>query len=138
GGRSTDTRPARIEGRPYPSRSLMTCYDEAARAFGWRRREPRPGSMRDGDWLIGWSCATALYPTHIATATARVRLMANGTVRVQTAAHEIGNGAYTVIGQAAAEALGVPLAGVTVELGDTELPPAPVAGGSRTTARPSP
>ena len=132
--RVNDTMTDPIDGKPYSSRSLMTCYDEAARAFGWSRREPRPGSMRDGDWLIGWGCATALYPTHIATATARVRLMANGTVRVQTAAHEIGNGAYTVIGQAAAEALGVPLAGVTVELGDTELPPAPVAGGSRTTA----
>src|SRR5262249_26650650 len=132
--RVNDTMTAPIDGKPYSSRSLMTCYDEAARAFGWSRREPRPGSMRDGDWLIGWGCATALYPTHIATPTPRVRLMANGTVRGQTAPHEIGNGAYTVIGQAAAEALGVPLAGVTVELGDTELPPAPVAGGSRTTA----
>jgi xanthine dehydrogenase YagR molybdenum-binding subunit len=132
--RINDTATDPIDGKPYSSRSLMTCYDEAARAFGWSRRELKPASMRDGEWLVGWGCATALYPTHIGTATARVRLMANGEVRVQTAAHEIGNGAYTVIGQAAAEALGVPLSKVTVELGDTELPPAPVAGGSRTTA----
>ena len=121
-------------GKSYSSRSLMKCYDEAAAAFGWQRRDPRPGSMRDGDWLIGWGCASAVYPTHVGTATARVRLLANGEVRVQTAAHEIGNGAYTVIGQMAAERLGVPLSAVTVELGDTNLPPAPVAGGSNTTA----
>ena len=43
--------------------------------------------------------------------------MPNGDVRVQTAAHEIGNGVYTVLGQMAAERLGVDLASVTVEVG---------------------
>ncbi len=132
--RINDTMTDPIDGKPWSSRSLMQCYDQAAQAFGWEKRARRPGATRDGEWLIGWGCATALYPTHIGTATARVRLMSNGDVRVQTAAHEIGNGAYTVIGQAAAERLGVPLEKVSVELGDTELPPAPVAGGSRTTA----
>src|SRR5712672_2744425 len=132
--RINDTTTDPIDGRPYSSRSLMTCYDQAAQAFGWQRRGRQPGSMREGDWLIGWGCATAVYPTHIGAATARVRLLSNGMVRVQTAAHEIGNGAYTVIGQAAAEGLGMPLSRVSVELGDTDLPPAPVAGGSRTTA----
>jgi len=55
-------------------------------------------------------------------------------VRVQTAAHEIGNGIYTVLAQLAAERLGVPLASVRVEVGDSELLPAPVAGGSNSTA----
>src|SRR5712672_480871 len=126
--RINDTTTDPIDGRPYSSRSLMTCYDQAAQAFGWQRRGRQPGSMREGDWLIGWGCATAVYPTHIGAATARVRLLSNGMVRVQTAAHEIGNGAYTVVGQTAAERLGVPLSRVSVELGDTNLPPAPVAG----------
>ena len=39
-----------------------------------------------------------------------------------------------MIGQMAAESLGIPLSSVTVELGDSKLPPAPVAGGSNTTA----
>jgi xanthine dehydrogenase YagR molybdenum-binding subunit len=112
----------------------MQCYDEAAKAFGWSGRDAKPGAMRDGDWLVGWGCASAVYPTHVGAAAARVRLMADGQTRVQIAAHEIGNGAYTVIGQMAAERLGVPLSSVTVELGDTSLPPAPVAGGSNTTA----
>jgi xanthine dehydrogenase YagR molybdenum-binding subunit len=90
--------------------------------------------MRDGDWLVGWGCATALYPTHVATATARVRLTADGQVLVQTAAHEIGNGVYTVLGQMAAEELGVNLSATSVEVGDSDLPPAMVAGGSNTTA----
>jgi xanthine dehydrogenase YagR molybdenum-binding subunit len=112
----------------------MKCYDQAAQAFGWQQRNPQPGSMRDSDWLVGMGCATALYPTHIGPAASRVRLMADGSVRVQIAAHEIGNGVYTVLAQMAAERLGVDLAAVTVEVGDTRLPPAPVAGGSNTTA----
>lgn len=90
--------------------------------------------MHEGDWLIGWGCATATYPTLVMPATARVRLSPDGQVRVQVAAHDIGTGAYTVIGQMAAECLGVELDAVTVELGDSALPAAPVAGGSNTTA----
>jgi xanthine dehydrogenase YagR molybdenum-binding subunit len=55
-------------------------------------------------------------------------------VKVQTAAHDIGTGAYTVIAQTAADILGVDIGKVSVEIGDSDLPPAPVAGGSNTTA----
>jgi len=132
--RVNDTMVDSVTGKRWSSRSLMACYDQAAAAFGWKQRDPRPGSMRDGDWLVGWGCATAVYPTHVGAATARVRLRSDGRVRVQSAAHEIGNGVYTVLAQLAAERLGVPLASVTVEVGDTNVPPAPVAGGSKTTA----
>jgi xanthine dehydrogenase YagR molybdenum-binding subunit len=121
-------------GKEYTSRSLMACYDAAAERFGWSARNSEPGSMRDGDWLIGWGCATAVYPTHIGAAAVRVRLNANGGVLVQTAAHDLGTGAYTVIAQEAAERLGVPYENVEVEIGDSSLPAATVAGGSNTTA----
>jgi xanthine dehydrogenase YagR molybdenum-binding subunit len=121
-------------GKQWSSRSLMKCYDEAAKAFGWAQRDSKVGAMRDGDWLIGWGCASAVYPTHVGAAAARVKLMATGEATVQIAAHDLGTGAYTVIGQIAAERLGVPLSKVKVEIGDSSLPPAPVAGGSNTTA----
>ncbi|MGI8525142.1 MAG: xanthine dehydrogenase family protein molybdopterin-binding subunit [Pseudolabrys sp.] len=121
-------------GKEWSSRSLMKCYDQASAAFGWSKRSAEPGSMRDGDWLIGWGCASAFYPTHIGAATARVKLNADGHALVQIAAHEIGTGIMTVAGQMAAERLGIPLNQVTVELGDSRLPPVPVAGGSNQTA----
>jgi xanthine dehydrogenase YagR molybdenum-binding subunit len=121
-------------GKQWSSRSLMTCYDQAAERFGWKGRNPRPGSMRDGEWLVGWGCASAVYPTHVGAATARVRLQANGTARVQIATHEIGVGIRTVIAQVTAEQLGIPVSAVEVETGDSALPPAPVAGGSNQTA----
>jgi xanthine dehydrogenase YagR molybdenum-binding subunit len=121
-------------GKQWSSRSLMQCYDEAAKTFGWSGRNAKPGSMRDGDWLIGWGCASAVYPTHVGAAAARVRLLASGEARVQIAAHEIGTGVRTIIAQMAAERLGIPVSAVTVETGDTTLPPSPVAGGSNQTA----
>jgi xanthine dehydrogenase YagR molybdenum-binding subunit len=121
-------------GKPWSSRSLMKCYDEAAASFGWSKRSPEPGSMRDGDWLIGWGCASAMYPTHIGAAAARVKLTADGRATVQIAAHEIGTGVMTVVGQMAAERLHISLSQVSVEVGDSLYPPAPVAGGSNQTA----
>ncbi|MDA9499392.1 xanthine dehydrogenase family protein molybdopterin-binding subunit [Bradyrhizobium sp. CCBAU 11357] len=123
-----------IDGKPYTSRSLMACFDEAARAFGWSQRSPQPKSTSDGDWLIGYGCAATCYPTAMAPSAARVRLQRDGRTRVEIAGHEIGTGAYTVIAQTAAERLGVPLEKVAVFMGDSDLPPAPVAGGSNSTA----
>ena len=132
--RVNDTMTEPIGGRSYTSRSLMACFDEGARAFGWSKRSASPKSMADGDWLIGYGCATTCYPTHVAPAAARVQFRRDGGVRVEIAGHEIGTGAYTVIGQAAAEKLGVPFENVSVLIGDSDLPPGPIAGGSNSTA----
>jgi xanthine dehydrogenase YagR molybdenum-binding subunit len=129
-----DTQKDPISGKRFSSRHLKECYEKGVQAFGWKKRNPLPRSMREGDWLIGLGCATAVYPTNVAVATARVRLDSTGHVRVQSASHEIGTGIRTVAGQMAAEQLGVPLSAVTVEMGDTDLPPAPVSGGSNSTA----
>jgi xanthine dehydrogenase YagR molybdenum-binding subunit len=132
--RVNDARTDPIEGKPFSSRQLMQCFDEASRAFAWSKRTAEPRSMRDGDWLVGMGCATAVYPSNVGAAAARVRLSATGKVLVQSASHEIGTGVRTVAGQMAADQLGVDFDGVTVQMGDTNLPPAPVSGGSNSTA----
>lgn len=132
--RVNDTMRDPLDGRPFTSRPLMRCYDAAAEAFGWSDRDPAVASMRDGDWLVGVGCATAVYPTNVAASTARVRLFADGHASVQTSAQEIGTGIRTVAAQVAAERLGLRPQAVEVAVGDSALPPAPVAGGSNSTA----
>jgi xanthine dehydrogenase YagR molybdenum-binding subunit len=129
-----DTAAEPIKGLHYTSRHLRECFEAASQAFGWSRRNPQPGTMREGDWLIGWGAATTMYPSQVAPAAVRVRLTVEGSVRVQTATHEIGNGVRTALAITAAEQLGVPVGHIQVETGDTRLPPAPVAGGSNSTA----
>jgi len=89
--------------------------------------------QRDGQ-LIGWGMATATYPAHKMAAEAKIKLDVSGAVLVQCAAHDLGTGAYTVLTQISAEAIGVPVESVKFELGNSDLPFGPVAGGSNTTA----
>jgi xanthine dehydrogenase YagR molybdenum-binding subunit len=132
--RINDTETDPVDGKPYSSRSLMKCFDAAAERFGWRRRNHTPGSMRDGDWLVGWGCATAAYPSNIGPAAARLSLTPDGYAAIGLAAHEIGTGAYTTVGLTVAHSLGLPIENVKVTLGDSNLPPVPVAGGSNNAA----
>ena len=119
---------------PWSSKSLKECYQQAAERFGWARRNPKPRSMRDGRLLVGYGMATATWPTHRQKAKVQVRLSADGTASIRTASHDIGPGTYTVLTQIAADALGLPMSRIKMELGDTAFPPAPVQGGSMTVA----
>ena len=121
-------------GKPWSSKSLKECYSLGADRFGWARRNPTPRSMRDGDLLVGMGMATATYPARRLPASAEVCVYADGRVVVKAASHDLGTGTYTILTQLAADALGVPIECVTVELGDTNLPPNPISAGSMTVA----
>lgn len=110
---------------PYSARGLADCMDEGARAFGWS-----PGARRDGDWLIGHGMAAAARVNMVAPSEARVTLRGDGTALVETDLTDIGTGTYAILGQVAAEMLGLPVASVEVRLGDTDLPPSAGSGGS--------
>src|SRR5262249_39804176 len=73
GARARGQPVCRRQGFALTSRSLMQCFDEAAAAFGWARRDPQVGSMRDGEWLVGGGCAMATYPSQVAPAAVRAR-----------------------------------------------------------------
>ncbi|MGI5429637.1 xanthine dehydrogenase family protein molybdopterin-binding subunit [Streptomyces sp. CA-179760] len=120
--------------KPFSTRRLRDCYRIGAREFGWSKRNPEPRSTRDGDWLIGTGMATALYDTLRRPCQAYVRLDADGTARIETASSDMGPGTYTSMTQVAADALGLTVRGVDFRLGDTDMPPAPIHGGSLTMA----
>jgi xanthine dehydrogenase YagR molybdenum-binding subunit len=121
-----------IENRPYSSKELRECYRQGAEKFGWSRRNPQPRSMRDGNELVGWGMATGVWEAMQMKASAKAVLTANGSVEIASATADIGPGTYTMMTQLAAEMLGVPLEHVTAKLGDSDLPEAPVEGGSFT------
>lgn len=118
---------------PFSSRHMKEAYELGMEKFGWKNRSAHPRSQKDGKWLVGQGVASAFYPVYRRVASARVRLQADGTARVQTSAQEMGMGTATAQTQHAAERLGLPLEKVRFEYGDTRLPPAPVAGGSNQT-----
>jgi len=120
--------------QPFSSKSLRECYRVGAERFGWAKRNPEPRSMRAGNTLVGWGMATATYPANRQKAKASAIIRADGTALVRSGTHDLGTGTYTIMSQIAADALGLPVAQVTFELGDSTMPEAPVSGGSQTTA----
>jgi xanthine dehydrogenase YagR molybdenum-binding subunit len=132
--RINDTHKDPVSGLPFTSRSLMKCFDEAAARFPRHKRNPQPASMVDGEWLVGYGCASACYPSNIGPAAVRITVTSAGRATVALAGHEIGTGAYTAVALTVAEFLGLPLDHVSVLMGDSDLPPVMIAGGSNNAA----
>jgi xanthine dehydrogenase YagR molybdenum-binding subunit len=126
-----DTEPE--SGLPFSSRNLVGCLREGARRFGWEHRDPRPGIRQDGRWLIGTGVAASTYPARRRPSQATATVEDGGFV-VRIAAADIGTGARTALTRIAAQALDTSAARVRVELGDSALPPASLAGGSMGTS----
>lgn len=115
--------------RPFSSRKLVECLRAGADRFGWSRRNPKPGQVRDGRWLVGMGMAAAFRNNLVGKSGARIGVDRAGKVIVETDMTDIGTGSYTIIGQTAAEMLGVPLDQVVVRLGDSRFPESAGSGG---------
>jgi xanthine dehydrogenase YagR molybdenum-binding subunit len=114
--------------RPFSHRDFVGCLKLGAERFGWNGRG-RPGSQRDGNWLIGIGVASAFRNNLLLPSGARVRLDREGVVTVETDMTDIGTGSYTIIAQTAAEMLGVTIDKVSVQLGDSRFPVSSGSGG---------
>jgi len=86
--------------------------------------------MRDGGDLVGWGMATGVWEALQMPISVRIVLSANGHAEVACATSDIGTGTYTIMAQAAADKLGLPLESISIKLGDSSLPQSPVEGGS--------
>lgn len=120
--------------QPFSSRHLIECLQTGAERFGWKSRDPRPGSMRNGAGeVIGWGMAACSWMAKALPAKATVQLGSDGRAKVFCGTQDIGTGTYTVIAQMVAELTGLELARIDVLIGDTRLPPGPMSGGSMAT-----
>ena len=127
-----------LQKLPFSSEYLRECYRTGAEKFGWSQRKMQPRANRNGRNLVGYGMATATYPAHRSSASVRIQMMLDGAVKVMSATQDIGTGTYTILAQTAADALGVPVERITVEIGDSNLPPAPASVSAQTTASVNP
>jgi xanthine dehydrogenase YagR molybdenum-binding subunit len=124
----TSTDPEK-PGRKFSQRRFVDTLRIGAERFGWNKRNPKPGQVREGRWLVGLGMAGAFRNNINTKSAARVRLERDGKVTVETDMTDIGTGSYTIIAQTAAEMLGVPLERVEVRLGDSAYPISSGSGG---------
>ena len=114
---------------PFSERRLVECLRTGAERFGWNRRNPVPGQVRDGRWLIGMGTAAAFRGNVTMKSAARAGIDRNGVVTIATDMTDIGTGSYTIIAQTAAEVMGVPIERVLVRLGESSFPESCGSGG---------
>lgn len=122
-------------GKPFSSKKLRECYEQAAAAFGWAGRPMAPRMTRDADgMLVGWGMGTATFPALMFAGNARAVVRADGSGLIESGIQDMGQGAWTAMAQIGADGLGLPLDRLELRGGHTGLPDAGIAGGSAHTA----
>jgi xanthine dehydrogenase YagR molybdenum-binding subunit len=131
-----DNEPTHDESKniPFSSRHYAECLTLGAEKFGWSQRTAAVGSMRVDGEIAGYGVAGAQWIAERFDCEVAIELHADGTVHVHCGTQDIGTGTYTMLAQITAHAAGVSPDRVRVMLGDTDLPPGPVSGGSMVTA----
>ena len=119
---------------PFSSRHYEECLNLGAEKFGWSKRNPVVGSMKQDGLTLGWGMAGAAWVAGRFAAEANMQLRDDGTVRIACATQDIGTGTYTILAQLASEKTGVPVNKIEVDLGDSALPDGPISGGSLATS----
>ncbi|TDQ08648.1 xanthine dehydrogenase family protein molybdopterin-binding subunit [Pedobacter metabolipauper] len=120
-------------GKPWSSRKTVQCLQEGAKAFGWEKRNAIPGQTKAGNYLIGYGVACGTYPARQRDSSAIIKLKRSGsqvTATIELAASDLGTGTNTILAQVAADGLDLPIGNITVNIGDSDLPPAAGSVGS--------
>ncbi|MGI4737203.1 MAG: xanthine dehydrogenase family protein molybdopterin-binding subunit, partial [Janthinobacterium lividum] len=126
----TDQDPEK--NRPWSTKFLKECYKLGADRIGWSKRQLQPGSLREGEWLVGYGMGVGTFGAHRGAAHVSAQLLPTGTVLLQCATTDIGPGTGTAMTQIAADTLGLPPGKITFELGHSDYPQAGTQGGSST------
>ena len=125
-----DTQP--LEGGiPFSSNGLRECIERGAAEFGW----DTTATTSDGPLRRGKGMAIFIYRGGAGgRSTARMRLEADGALRLVSGVVDVGEGSVTVLTQIAAESLGVGYDRVGGDFGDTDgTPESPITAGSTVT-----
>ena len=119
-------------GIVYSSKGLDKCYDIGAQKIGWERRNRKPGDGQ-GKKRRGLGMASQIWwGGGVPGTLADIKLHRDGSVEAVSGTQDIGCGTRTYMATIAAETLGLDPQDITVKIGDTVYPWAPISGGSLT------
>jgi xanthine dehydrogenase YagR molybdenum-binding subunit len=120
--------------RPHSSKFLREAYQMGSDAIGWKDRNPQIGSMKEGEWLLGYGMGSGVFSSGRGAAKLGIKFLADGTLILQTGVTDMGPGTSTSMTKLASETFGIPANKIKFEMGDSDLPPGPGQFGSQTTS----
>jgi len=127
-----ETDPER--NRPHSSKFLREAYQIGADAIGWKNRNPQIGSMKEGEWQVGYGMGSGVFGSGRGAAKLGVKFLADGTLILQSGVTDMGPGTSTAMTKLASQTFGIPANKIKFEMGDSDLPPGPGQFGSQTTS----
>ena len=121
-------------GKPYSSKFLKEAYQLGIDYIKWNERNRQPGSMKEGEWLIGYGMGTGIFGASRGPAKVGARFTPDGFLVLQSGVTDMGPGTATAMTKLASDIFGIPATKIKFEMGDSNLPPGPTQGGSGTTS----
>ena len=120
-------------GLPYSTKGLDKCYEAGAKAIGWERRNKKPGegggAVRRG---LGMS-SSIWWGAGVPGTLVDLVLYPDMSVEVVCGTQDLGTGTRTHMAVVSAETLGLEPKDITIKIGSSDYPWAPISGGSLTT-----
>lgn len=117
-------------GLPWSTNYLDECLEKGAEMIRWTERKSSPRQLKDGDWYTGYGMSVGMWNAGRSKSSAAIKMTKDGIITVQTAMTDIGTGTGTGMLNIAHENTGIPKKNIRIELGNSNLPPAPSQGGS--------
>ncbi|WP_343706752.1 xanthine dehydrogenase family protein molybdopterin-binding subunit [Flavobacterium sp.] len=122
------------QNKPWSSKYLLECYEAGMERIGWNNRKNEPGSVKEGNWLVGYGMGTGTFGCYRSPTSVKAKFLANGDLVLQCSVNDMGPGTATMMTAIGAEVIGLPAENVIIEMGKSGLPKGPTQGGSATTS----
>ena len=120
--------------RPHSSKFLKEAYQMGADGIGWNKRNPKPRSMVERGRLVGYGVGTGVFIAWRGGSTVRASFTSDGKLILQSGVTDMGPGTATSMTKLASDKFGIPPENIRFEMGDSNLPPGILQGGSGTTS----
>ena len=122
------------QNKPWSSKYLLECYEGGMERIGWKNRKNKPGSVREGEWLVGYGMGTGTFGCYRSPTSVKAKFLTNGTLVLQCSVNDMGPGTATMMTAIGADVTGIPSENVIIEMGKSGFAKGPTQGGSATTS----
>ncbi|MBW1655417.1 xanthine dehydrogenase family protein molybdopterin-binding subunit [Flavobacterium quisquiliarum] len=122
------------QNKPWSSKYLLECYEGGMERIGWKNRKNEPGSVKEGNWLVGYGMGTGTFGCYRSPTSVKAKFLPDGNLVLQCSVNDMGPGTATMMTAIGAEITGLPVENIIIEMGKSGLPKGPTQGGSATTS----
>ncbi|MEP7251623.1 MAG: xanthine dehydrogenase family protein molybdopterin-binding subunit [Ginsengibacter sp.] len=120
--------------REHSSKFLKEAFQMGSDGIGWKDRNLKPRSMKEGNMLVGYGMGTGVFIAWRGGSSLGVKFTSDGTLILSSAVTDMGPGTATAMTNLASQKFGIAPEKIKFVMGDSDLAPGIFQGGSGTTS----